>query len=342
MKKVARAPAPVLELETVDPAETAASTRRRKGGRGGRRFAAQPIAGTPWSVRAASIGQTQEIFDDAADAALDDREFAVRAVQRQLLAEPALGLEDVRSWDDERLLAAARAMLSFPPLRVRVNGVEQPADPADAVVIPEPLTFASFRQALPARPKRMMTELTRRIAELGTPQMSKIFEVLRDSPAFTMKLPHLAGINEAAATALALSDTGAIARSLGNLRITTEAMERLTKPIELPVSAPLRVGPFPIYHPEVDAIDSLGERLKTVARVQATADRQQLETMTTQAELLRDQGQVIGMVVAELKGLRGDQRWPNRAIIVGAFLAGALLVVAVVAALPVIRALLDF
>jgi len=39
-------------------------------------------------------------------------------VQRQLVGDPAPSIEEVRDWSDQQLLAGARAMLSFPPLRV--------------------------------------------------------------------------------------------------------------------------------------------------------------------------------------------------------------------------------
>jgi hypothetical protein len=77
-----------------------------------------------------------------------------------------------------------------------------------------------------------------------------------------------------------------------------------------------------------------------MATNQAKADRQALEVMTSLTELVRDQGVAIQGVIAEVKGMRGDQRWPNRAVIVGAFLAGALLVVGVVTAIPIVKELL--
>jgi uncharacterized integral membrane protein len=43
---------------------------------------------------------------------------------------------------------------------------------------------------------------------------------------------------------------------------------------------------------------------------------------------------------SRVRGLRDDQRWPNRAVILGAFLAGALLVLGVITAIPIIKTLL--
>jgi hypothetical protein len=55
--------------------------------------------------------------------------------------------------------------------------------------------------------------------------------------------------------------------------------------------------------------------------------------LTGQAELIRAQGITVGQLVLEMKGLRDDQRWPNRAVIIGAFLVFATLLVGIVAAI---------
>ncbi len=86
---------------------------------------------------------------------------------------------------------------------------------------------------------------------------------------------------------------------------------------------------IPPYHPEVDAIHAMGERLEALAENDAVAGRESLQVMTEQTELIREQGQVILDLVAEVQGLRSDQRWPNRAVIIAAIVGGALLVVAI-------------
>ena len=77
-----------------------------------------------------------------------------------------------------------------------------------------------------------------------------------------------------------------------------------------------------------------------MAENQARADREALEVMTGLTELVRDQGTATQGVIAEVKALSDDQRWPNRAVIIGAFLAGALLVVGAITAIPIVKDLL--
>lgn len=74
-------------------------------------FARAPIPGTDFTIRAPSIGQDSATYKDMANEELDDREFTVCLVQRQL--DQDLTLEDVRSWTDQQLLGAANAFLSL-------------------------------------------------------------------------------------------------------------------------------------------------------------------------------------------------------------------------------------
>jgi len=382
-----RAPeAPELKVVGSDEAPAEANgqgqrptARRSEGGRKkvtarrfGDIFRTQPIAGTSLSVREHSANESDAMLDDDADNELNDREFTVQAVQRQLVGDPAPSIEEVRDWSDQQLLAGARAMLSFPPLRVLINGVEQPPEPDEVVAVPDPLAFGSFREAVTARPKRIYSSLAdtaRRITELGLPKMASMIdtsafeairaqagtrgalspgsalgsalESIRNSPALKMKLPELDFMKGTAAQLKSLTDTAAIADSLTKFQATTLAAERLAKPDDFGPLEPIRMPVIPPpYQPEVDAIESLGERIEAMAENQARADREQLEAMTAQAELTRDQGVAIQGVIAEVKGLRNDQRWPNRAVIIGAFLAGALLVIGIIAAIPVIMELL--
>jgi hypothetical protein len=361
----------------------------------------QPITGTELSVREQSVNETHALLADDADKDLDDREFTVHAVARQLAGDPAPGIDDVRAWGDDQLLAGARAMLSFPPLQATVDGVEQPPDPDEMVAMPDPLTYGSFREAITAVPKRWESKLAEtagRISELGVPRMASILDsgmieavraaqsnhlsavgpdsvfgsalgaltnsrlldiakspafdiarsnpaldAIRNSPAVTMKLPDLDFTRGIAEQARALNDTAGIAQELSKFQASTIAAERLAKPIDFgerlrePVMAMPAIAP---YHPEVDAIDALGGRIDAMAENQARADREALEVMTGLTELVRDQGTATQGVIAEVKALRNDQRWPNRAVIIGAFLAGALLVVGAITALPIVKDLL--
>lgn len=341
----------------------------------GDRLRTQPIEGTALAVHEETVNDQDALVDDDKDESLDDREFTVQAVARQLVGDPPpADIDQVRSWADEQLLAGARAMLSFPPLKVLVNGVEQPPEPEELAGIPDPLTFASFREAVTAGPKRIHSSLektARRIMELGVPKMpsgldagvlaaikaneagigaifgkssalSAAVDAIRSSPALTIKLPELDVMKGALAQYKGLSDTTGIAKSLTGLQATTRMAEKLTAPIDFATRKPILREPIripPPYHPEIDAIDSLGDRVGAMADNQAQADREQLEAMTALAELTRDQGVAMQGVIAEVKGLRDDQRWPNRAVIVGAFLAGALLVVGAITAVPIVKEL---
>jgi hypothetical protein len=165
---------------------------------------------------------------------------------------------------------------------------------------------------------------------------------LANSPATTVKLPELDFMKGTMDQLRSLSDTSAIADSLGRFQATTLAAERLAGPRfeDVTLREPMVMPAMTPYHPEVDAIDALGERMDAMAHNQAKADREQLEAMTAQAELTREHGVALQGVIAEVAGLRNDQRWPNRAVIIGAFLAGALLVFGMIAAWPVIKELL--
>lgn len=332
-------------------------------------MATQPIVGTELSVREQSVNETDAMVDDDSNKDLDDREFAVRTLARQLVGDPGPGVDDVRGWADDELLFGARAMLSFPPLKISINGVEQQPDPEDIVVIPDPLTFASFREAVTAVPKRWeskLAETARRITELGLPKMAstldaatlaaiagsgtaafgqgspmaQAMESLRDSPAFRvkvpegllnspalkMKLPELDFMKGSIAGLGALTDTTSIAGSLAKYADRTVAMEKLAMPREIPAREPVALTSIKPYHPEVDAINALGGRIAAMAKNQAAADREALDVMTGQSELIRRQGEAIERVAAEVQGQRKDQRWPNRATYAIAVLTVLLLV----------------
>ena len=322
-----------------------------------------PVAGTDLAVHEARGVDADELYNDYANKALDDRAFTVRAVQRQIAADPPPKLDEVGGWPDEQLLAAGRAMLSFPNERALVSGVEQPPD--EMASIPDPLTFASFREAISAEPRRMhssIAETARRIRELGLPapiktvgagipasiandpavldsasqgaRLRTAMDAIINSPYLTQQRETAELVGQATASMGVLTNTSAIAESLARLQETTRAAQQLAAPIDSAMREPIQreLAPMPVirpYHPEVDAIRALGKRLEAVAENEATAGRESLQVMTGQTELIRGQGAFIQDLVVEVRGLRSDQRWPNRAVIIGAFLAGALLVVGV-------------
>jgi hypothetical protein len=332
-------------------------------------MATQPIVGTGLSVREQSVNDTDAMVDDDSKKDLDDRESAARTLARQLVGDSLPAIDDIRGWTDDELLAGARAMLSFPALKVNINGVEQQPDPDDIVVTPDPLTFASFREAVTAVPKRWESKLAdtaRRITELGLPKMAstldagtlaaiagsgtaafgrgspmaQAMESLRDSPAFSvnvpegllnspalkMKLPELDFMKGSIAGLGALTNTTSIAGSLAKYADRTVAMGKLAMPIEIPAREPVTLTSIKPYHPEVDAINALGGRIEAMARNQAAADREALDVMTGQSELIRKQGEAIERVAAQVQGQRKDQRWPNRATYAIAVLTVLLLV----------------
>ena len=132
-----------------------------------------------------------------------------------------------------------------------------------------------------------------------------------------MSLPDLDLTRDIAGKARALTDTTGIAAGLSRLQATTLAAERLARPIDFGARIGERAFDEPAlvmpaitpYHPEVDAIDALGDRIDAMAQNQARADRDSLEVMTAQSELIRKQGEAIELVAAGLHArLPADRR----------------------------------
>ena len=89
--------------------------------------------------------QDSETYMDMANEELDDREFTVCLVQRQL--DQGISIEDVRCWADEQLLAAAAAFLSLDTGEEDEDAEEGRAEdqPEDEGASTSPMTTISSR-----------------------------------------------------------------------------------------------------------------------------------------------------------------------------------------------------
>jgi hypothetical protein len=207
-------------------------------------FPRAPIPGTDLTIRSPSVGQDSAIGKDLANEELDDREFTVCLVQRQLDQDLSLG--DVRAWTDVQLLAAADAYLSLRTSElgddeeddedveagdqaegegevtaaeddsgatVADTTVEETTVEADAE--PEPLTFAAFRDAIrrqgARRAKRFKKTMERILALTNGPMFiagSRVGDVLKgvDLTAYKTAMNPFAGLDLSKITGVMGSD----------------------------------------------------------------------------------------------------------------------------------------
>lgn len=275
------------------------------GKRGGFRLPVrtQPIAGTEFWVIEATLGGAADVVRDADDLGIDDRDFAVRAVHRQLEGPSPLTFEDVRSWPDERLLAAGRALLSLPQLEVSVGGSMQPQDPGQGLAIPEPLTFASLREALRAWHRQENERVVAALADVASTLPSAGINNLIASALRTGSIgANTALIGGRALETAKIAANSPIFNGLASLQRSVAAFDKLVEPIERPSYRVPR-------QPEVVAMERL------VQAVSATS-KDEITVLTAQAELARSQGEAIVRLEAEMKGMRTDQRWPSRGVVV--------------------------
>lgn len=197
-----------------------------------RHFPRAPIPGTGLSVRGTSIGQDREMFRDATDEELDDREFTVRTVHRQLDQERPI--EDVRGWSDELLLDAGEAFLTLDTTTDEdeepvdeegvdgqaVEGADDEAGETEAGEVQagdadddagpdepgapdteeeaelEPLTFELFRDEIKqmgVRKARRMKRMIQGIAGLANNNANQIANILKQNPALNGKLGDVFG-----------------------------------------------------------------------------------------------------------------------------------------------------
>jgi len=322
-------------------------------------FARANVPGTELTIRAPSARQASDSHKDAASEDLDDREFTVALVQRQLDQE--LSLEDVRAWDDEQLLDAADAYLLLNTEGEEAADVEEGAqEPADGEadddetepkgdVEPEPLTFASFRNAIReqgARRAKRMTELFDRISTLTTGALS---------PSVAAAMKGIAGVDFSkitgsfASNALAgidlkaLAGTSAMGDSLRKMMADTQAVQKFALPAmsvprldrHVPAPEPLRTFTVaPVVRPEIGLLREVNESLEKMHDDQLRFDEHQIEVLTQQGELLKAQGAALEALVIDAKG----QKWNRLITIVATIVMTVATVVAVLFAAGLLHA----
>jgi hypothetical protein len=326
-------------------------------------FARVPILGTDLTIRAPSIGQDSATYKDMANEELDDREFTVCLVQRQL--DQDASIEDVRSWTDAQLLAAADAFLSLDtgesdeqddaqePLEGEVIEAEPDVD-ADL----EPLTFASFRAAIrqqSVRRAKRFKSLIAGIEALSNSAISPIMTVatkgLESLDAYKLAFPPMAGMDLSkiasgfGSSALegidlkALQGTSAMGDSIKKMLMDTQAVQKFNMPylppLEMRTSSPAVYEPFhftPVVRPEIGLLQSVGESLEKLRDDQARLAEDQVAIQTQQGQLMKVQGEALKALVSDAR----DQKWPRRAMlgvavvtmvaaIAAAFLAGGII-----------------
>jgi hypothetical protein len=195
-------PIPLHPEAPAEPVDEAAPGGEASAARKGwtSRLPKAPIPGTGLAVKTSTIGNDREMFADVENAELDDREFTVRLVDRQLLGEHTI--DEVRAWPDEHLLAAGRAFLTLDTTtedveeslggnegdaegeadRVGADAVEDDDDEEGEL---EPLTFGTFRdeiRALGMRKARRMQRLMAGIVSLSQENANKIGDIINANP----------------------------------------------------------------------------------------------------------------------------------------------------------------
>lgn len=320
-------------------------------------FPRAPIAGTELSIRSPSFGQVKETWKDVADDGIGNREFTVHLVQRQL--DQRVPVEEVRSWPDEQLMAAAEGYLS---LTTRESDLDDQEDESEAEAegeasddavdgdqeadevedpAPEPLTFEGFRAEIRQqglRRSKRMTKTIQGIIDLGKVNTAKYSELMELDPSLLSGLSTGAGVKAALdkinalggvdafktldlskltsiarlepfvgldpAKLAALSDTGKIGASLSKMMADQEAMERFSQPIQLPIREPEPWSTIDIVapvRPEVGLLEQVAETLERTDDRHARTSDHQIQVMTEQATMLKNQGELLTLMLAGTK-----------------------------------------
>lgn len=308
-------------------------------------FARATIPGTELTIRAPSARQASDNYKDAANDELDDREFTVRLVQRQLDQETPI--EDVRSWTDDQLLDAADAYLSLDTgygdeqaveegAQEPVEGEPDEGDADDVDAEPEPLTFAAVRDDIRQqgvirgrRLKEMITGISSLTSGAMTPSLAAAMKGL-DMAAYKSAIAPLAGVDLSriagpfAGNALAgidlkaLAGTSAMGDSIKKMMGDIEKAQKSVVPMSsLPelrawtpeVYAPIRVTP--VVRPEIGLLQGVNESLEKIHDDQVRLAEDQIAVMTQQGQLIKNQGEALVALVNDAKG----QKWSRRALL---------------------------
>ena len=346
-------------------------------------FPRAPIPGTDLTIRSPSVGQDSAIWKDMANEELDDREFTVCLVQRQL--DQDLSIEVVRAWSDEQLLAAGDTYLSLrtsePDLdeddeeedeegeQAEGEGESTAADdnaqvpvedttvedrPIEVDAVSEPLTFTTFRDAIRrqgARRAKRLKKLMSGIVSLTNGAVSPTFGAALkgiDMTAYKTAMNSFAGLdlskiagamgsNALRGIDLAgLTGTTKMGDTLKKMMADAQAAQKFSMPsldLHVPEAETYRTFTVaPIVRPEIRLLQGVTESLEKMHDDQVRLAEDQIDVMTQQGKLIKDQGEALAALVSDAKG----QKWNRRAMlwatilmtiaaIVAAFLAGGIL-----------------
>ncbi len=312
-------------------------------------FARATVPGTELTIRAPSARQASDNYKDAASEELDDREFTVVLVQRQLDQE--LALEDVRAWADEQLLDAADAYLSLDTDEENTADEEdgsQELVEGDAEGDTEPeveaesLTFAAFRDAIceqGARRAKRLSELFAVISSLTTGALSPpVAAAMKgiDMAAYKAAISPLAGVDLSKITGLfassalagidlkALAGTSAMGDALKKMMADTQAVQKFPASALPPLNMRTRVPALemgtrslvpirftPEVRPEVGLLRGVGESLEKMHDDQVRLAEDQLAVLTEQGQVIRAQGEAVAALVDDVRG----QKWSRRTML---------------------------
>lgn len=259
------------------------------------------IPGTDYGLRRLVIRDSAAARRDATDSAIDDREFVVRFILRQL--EPRAEIEEVRAWPDEQLRRAAAIAAEAEKL----PGLE-----------PDAVTFETFRKAVIAQAMarvQMIADLAKSIApnvdysKLTVPSGSLLKGIFPDIN--TQLLGRMSEDMERMRSQFRTGDY------IGQLNAVEEAARQLADR-QSPITEAVRPSPaIEILEPiepddtpqqELAAQHSLGDGLERLV----AGSREGNEAMTGH----------LATLVSEIRALRSDQagttNWARWAVIVGA------------------------
>ena len=332
-----------------------------------RLFRRAPILSTGLTIRAPSHGQVRETGTDVSDNEIDDREFAVRVVKRQL--EQDQPIEEVRAWPDYQLLAGAGAYLSVAPRELGGDAAgQETGDPTgslgdeidDAHVGRDgddlqPLTFPRFRdeiKALDLRRAGQLKELIEGISALATNSTMKFAELMKADPAFSGKFGLGIGhdLGQLSSTLArdslkgldlgklgGLGNTSKIGVGLSKLLADRAALEKFVAPkLQMPtLPAPREPLTYiaPTVRPEIGLLAEVGDTLEKMRDDQLRTADHEIVVMVEQTKVLKDQGDALSALVHDAKG----QKWPRRLMLGATIIAACAAVAAALYAGGIIR-----
>lgn len=295
------------------------------------------------------------MLKDVTNNDLDDREFTVRLVHRQLDQDPHI--EEVRAWPDEQLLDAADAFLSLvsneldlddedgdEPVETETKSGDQD-DGNQAVgevgdAEPEPLTFMSFRDEIREQSRRRGRQLKRMmsgILALSDSKEGPAFAGFKVGDAFkgldlalknagsTNALLHMDLAKLNGATGLGalkgidlakLTGTSKIGKTLSKMLADTQAIEKIAiPPMQRYVPDFPPIEPVPYFLPVERPEIRL---LKGVGETLEKMHDDQVRIARDQIDVMAQQATLIkdqGVALTALVNDAKGQKWNRRAML---------------------------